>query len=402
MKLQKIGVVGGGTMGAGIIQTLSDSGFPVLFKDLNEKLVHKCLDQITRIYSSALKKGKLTEEKVKRGTSLIQGGTDYDGFDQVDLVIEAVPEDLEIKKRVLIELDDICKPEAILASNTSALPISQLASFTQSRRRPYVIGMHWFNPAHVMRLVEVVPGLETSEDVVKYLLEFCQKLGKVPIRVKECAGFLVNRLLGIYVNEALFMLEEKNKSTDIDQAAISLSMPMGPLTLGDMVGWEVIYRANRTLYEEYGPRFIMPKILSQMVKEGRLGMKVGKGIYLYEPSSDGSPRKVETGESSLDESTLKQLSERLLLVWMNEGIRCLDEGVAEAKDIDRALQLGAGMPKGPLSWADEVGLNCVLIELDKGKEQFGERYWPSPLLRRKVKAGDLGKKVGKGFFDYKS
>ena len=401
MELQKIGVVGGGTMGAGIIQTLSSFGFSVLFKDVNEKLVHKCLDQVSRIYSSALKKGKLTEEEVRRGVSLIQGRTDYNGFDQVDLVIEAVPEELEIKKRVLIELDDICKPEAILASNTSALPISELASFTQSRRRPYVIGMHWFNPAHVMRLVEVVPGLESSEDVVKYLLNFGQKLGKVPIRVKECGGFLVNRLLGIYVNEALFMVEDGEKPVDIDQAAILLGMPMGPISLGDMVGWDIIYHSNCTLYEEYGPRFRLPGILTLLVKDRRLGMKEGKGIYSYESLSEGPPRKVGEGKSYLDESSLKQFSKRLLLVWINEGIRCLDEGVAETKDIDRALQLGAGMPKGPLCWADELGLDWIFTELDNFKEKLGERYWPSPLLRRKLKAGHLGKKVGRGFFDYK-
>jgi 3-hydroxyacyl-CoA dehydrogenase len=402
MEVQTVGVVGGGTMGAGIIQALSSFGFHVIFQDLNETLVQKCLDQVSRIYSSALKRGKLREDEMQKGLSLIQGKTDYNGFDQVDLVIEAVPEELEIKKRVFLELDDILKPGAILASNTSALSITQLASFTESKRRSYVIGMHWFNPAHVMRLVEIIPGLETSQEVVECLLKFCSKLGKVPVRVKECAGFLVNRLLGIYVNEALFIAEEGKKYADIDQAALSLGIPMGPLSLGDMVGWDVIFHANRILYEEYGSRFSLPKILPEMVKEGRMGVKIGKGIYLYEPSPDGPPRRVEGMKSYLDEPLLKQLSERLLFVWINEGIRCLDEGVAEAKDIDRALQLGAGMPKGPLTWADEVGLDWIFIELDKGKEQFGERYWPSPLLRRKVKAGHVGKKVGRGFFDYKS
>jgi 3-hydroxyacyl-CoA dehydrogenase len=400
METQTVEVVGGGTMGAGIIQTVSSFGFPVFFKDINETLVKKCLDQVSRIYASALKKGKVTEEEVGKGLALIQGRTDYNDFEKVDLVIEAVPEEMNIKKNVFIELDDILKPGAILASNTSALSITQLASFTEIKRRSHVIGMHWFNPAHIMRLVEVIPGLETSDEVVGYLLEFCSKLGKVPVRVKECAGFLVNRLLGIYVNEALFMVEEKNKSADIDQAALSLGMPMGPLTLGDMVGWDVIFHSNQSLYEEYGSRFSMPNILPQMVKEGRLGIKVSKGIYLYEPSPNGPPQKVGGIVSGLDQSLLKQLSERLLLVWINEGIRCLDERIAEAKDIDRALQLGAGMPKGPLSWADEARLDWVFIELEKGKEQFGERYWPSPLLRRKVKAGHLGQKVGKGFHDY--
>jgi 3-hydroxyacyl-CoA dehydrogenase len=198
------------------------------------------------------------------------------------------------------------------------------------------------------------------------------------------------------------MVEDGQKPADIDEAALSLGMPMGPLTLGDMVGWDIIYHANWTLYEEYGTRFGLPNILSQMVNEGKLGVKVDKGIYLYEPLPGGSYQKVGDMKSHLDESSLKQLSERVLLVWINEGIRCLDEGIAEAKDIDRALQLGAGMPKGPLSWADEVGLDWVFVELGKGKKQFGERFWPSPLLRRKVKAGHLGKKVGKGFFEYKT
>jgi len=402
VEIRAVGVVGGGTMGAGIIQTLSSFGFPVFFKDINETLVKKCLDQVSRIYTSALKKGKVTEEEVEKGLALIQGRTDYNSFDQVDLVIEAVPEELNIKKRVFVDLSDILKPEAILASNTSALSITHLASFTEIKRRSYVIGMHWFNPAHVMKLVEVIPWLETSNEVVGCLLEFCSKLGKVPVRVKECAGFLVNRLLGIYVNESLFMVEDGQKPADIDEAALSLGMPMGPLTLGDMVGWDIIYHANWTLYEEYGTRFGLPNILSQMVNEGKLGVKVDKGIYLYEPLPGGSYQKVGDMKSHLDESSLKQLSERVLLVWINEGIRCLDEGIAEAKDIDRALQLGAGMPKGPLSWADEVGLDWVFVELGKGKKQFGERFWPSPLLRRKVKAGHLGKKVGKGFFEYKT
>ena len=398
MEIRRVGVVGGGTMGAGMIQTLSHFGFSVLFKDIDEALVKKCLDHVIRIYTSALKKGKLTEGEMKKGISVIQGRTDYMGFDQADLVIEAVPEDLEIKKRVFGELDDNLKPEAILASNTSALSITKLASFTQSKRRPYVIGMHWFNPAHVMRLMEVIPGLETSNEVTGCLMDFCLKLGKVPIQVKECAGFLVNRLLGIYMNEALYMVEEQQKPADIDQVALSLGMPMGPLTLGDMVGWNVIYHANRTLYEEYGSRFTLPRILGHMVEEGRLGVKVGKGIYAYEKTPEGAPRKIGEVESLPNEGLVKELSERLLLVWINEGIRCLDEGVAKPDDIDQALQLGAGMPKGPLTWADDLGLDVVLSGLEQWRKRLGDRFWPSPFLRRKVNAGHLGKKSGMGFF----
>ena len=401
MDIKSVAVVGGGTMGAGIIQALSNFELPVAFKEINEDLVKKCLDQVNRIYISALKKGKITEAKMKNCISLAQGGTDYNGFEKADLVIEAVPEDLEVKQKVFIELDRICKPEAIFASNTSALSITKLASFVK-KREVHVIGMHWFNPAHIMRLIEITPGITTSEDVVAYLTKFCLGLGKVPIRVKECAGFLVNRLLGIYSNEALFMVEEGKKPVDIDQAALSLGMPIGPLSLVDRVGWDVVYHANQTLYEEYGARFALPDLMVQIVKDGRLGVKTGKGIYMYEIPSDGLPIKKESSESSISESMLKEFSERLLLVWINEGIRCLDEGVAEAKDIDLALQIGTGVPKGPLSWADDLGLDVILNALEQKRNCLGDRFWPSPLLKRKVYAGHLGKKVGKGFFDYRS
>ena len=400
MDIKSVAVVGGGTMGAGIIQTLSSFELPVAFKDINEDLVKKCLDQVNRIYISALKKGKITEAKMKDCISLVQGGADYKGFEKVDLVIEAVPEILEVKQKVFIELDRVCKPETIFASNTSALSITQLASFVK-KRETRVIGMHWFNPAHIMRLIEIIPGLTTSEDVVDNLTKFCLGLGKVPIRVKECAGFLVNRLLGIYSNEALFMMEEGKKPADIDQAALSLGMPIGPLSLVDMVGWDVVYHANQALYEEYGARFALPDLMVQIVKEGRLGVKTGKGIYRYDIPADGPPREKESIESSIDESMLKELSQRLLLVWINEGIRCLDEGVTEAKDIDLGLQIGTRVPKGPLSWADDLGLDVVLNGLEQKRNCLGERFWPSPLLKRKVYAGHLGEKVGRGFFDYR-
>jgi 3-hydroxyacyl-CoA dehydrogenase len=400
MKIKSAAVIGGGTMGAGIIYTLSSFGFPVIFKELNETLIKKCQDQVSRIFTSALQKGKITEEEVIKGLGLIRERTDYQGCEEVDLVIEAVPEDIGIKKSLFQDLDRVCKPEAIFASNTSALPISELASFT--KRKSKFIGMHWFNPPHIMRLIEVIPGLETSEETVKTILAFCERLGKVPIRLKECAGFLVARLLGMYVNEAFWMMEEGYRPADIDQASLDMGMPMGPFTLGDMAGWDVIHHANITLYEAYGTRFKIPLALQELVNSGKFGVKTGKGIYTYKKVGSGPPQKTGDISPSLNRQEREILSNRLLWTMLNEGIRCLDEGIASEVDIDKALQLGAGMPKGPLYWADEVGLDWVFIELDNQKEAFGERYWPSPLLRRKVKAGHLGKKVGKGFFDYKA
>ena len=400
INIRSVAVVGGGTMGVGIVYTVSNFGFRVFFKELNDDLVKKCQDQVNRIYSSALNKGKMTEEEVKKALRLIHGGSNYKGFEEVDLVIEAVPEDVGIKRRIFQELDRLCRPEAIFASNTSALPISELASFTE--RKSKFIGMHWFNPPNVMRLIEVVPGLETSEETVKTTMAFCERLGKVPIRLKECAGFLVARLLGMYVNEAFWMLGEKYRPADIDQSGIEMGMPMGPFTLGDMAGWDVVHHANETLYESYGMRFKIPPLFHDLVTSGKLGVKTGEGVYSYKKVESGPPQKVGDISTSLSKQEREVLSNRMLWTMINEGIRCLDEGVANEIDIDKALQLGAGLPKGPLRWADEVGLDWIFIELDSRKEAFGERYRPSPLLRRKVKAGHLGKKAGRGFFDYKA
>lgn len=395
MNVGSVAVVGGGAMGAGIIYTVSNFGVPVIFKELNEDLVKRCLIQVNRIYGSALNKRKVTEGQVRKALSLIYGGSNYTGFEEVDLVIEAVPEDVVIKKRIFEELECFCKPEAIFASNTSALPISELASFTQ--RRSKFIGMHWFNPPHVMKLIEVVPGLETSQETIETMMEFCEKLGKAPIRLKECAGFLVARLLGMYVNEAFWMLGEGYPCADIDQSGVDMGMPMGPFTLGDMAGWDVVFHANETLYESYGTRFKIPPLFHDLVTCGKLGVKTGQGVYSYKKVESGPPQKTSDISPSLNKQEREILSNRLLWTMINEGIRCLDEGIANDLDIDKALQLGAGMPKGPLNWADEVGLDWIFTELDNRKEAFGERYWPSPLLRRKVKAGHLGKKVGKGF-----
>ena len=400
MKIKSAAVIGGGTMGAGIVYTVSNFGFRVFFKELNDDLVKTCQDQVNRIYNSALKKGKMTEDEVKKALSLIQGRSDYKGFEEVDLVIEAVPEEVVIKKRIFQELECFCKPEAIFASNTSALPISELASFTQ--RKSKFIGMHWFNPPHVMKLIEVVPGLETSEETIETMMAFCERLGKVPIRLKECAGFLVARLLGMYVNEAFWMLGEGYRPADIDQSGIEMRMPLGPFTLGDMAGWDVVHHANLTLYESYGMRFKIPPRFQELVSSGKFGLKVGEGVYTYKKTESGPPQKTGNVSPSLNKEKREILSNRFLWTIINEGIRCLDEGIANEVDIDKALQLGAGMPKGPLNWADEVGLGWIFTELDNRKEAFGERYWPAPLLRRKVKAGHLGQKVGKGFYDYKA
>ncbi len=352
IEIKSVAVMGGGTMGAGIIFTVAKSGFPVYFKELNESLVKKCNEQVRQLYFNYLKKGKIPEEEMKKNLNFICGGTDYQGCEEADLIIEAVPEEIEIKKSLFQDLDQICKPEAIFASNTSALPISELASFTQ--RRSKFIGMHWFNPVHVMKLIEVVPGLDTSEETIETMMTFCEKIGKVPIRLKESPGFLVARLLGMYINEAFWMMDEGYLPIEIDQAGVEMGMPMGPFTLGDMAGWDVVYHANKTLYESYGTRFKIPSSFHNLVASKKFGMKSGQGIYSYKVVESGSAQRIDVISPSLNKNEREILSNRLFCVMINEGIRCFDEGIASETDIDKAMQLGAGMPKGPLRGADEV------------------------------------------------
>jgi len=391
MHLSKLGAVGGGIMGSSIIQVLLNAGFAVAFMELDQDLVDKAVQNVEKIFLSAKEKGLIAEDEVRKKMGYVKGSTSYGIFSDADLVIEAVPELLEAKGEVFKELDTICRPEAILATNTSSISISQLGSLTHRPQK--VIGMHWFNPPHIMRLIEIVPGLVTSQDTVDTSIDLCKRLGKTPVQVKECAGFLVNRLLGIYVNEALLLLQERQSPQEVDLAAEGLGIPMGPLRLGEMVGWDTIYRANTSLFHEYGGRFSVPPLLAQLYEAGHWGSKAGKGLYQHECNEVVEAQRETTVDAT-------DLSTRLLSVMLNEGIRCLDEGVASSRDIDTALKVGAGMPKGPLEWADEMGLDRLLDQLESFKQSCGERFLPAPLLSRKVAAGHLGRRSGMGFYEY--
>lgn len=389
MELRKIGIIGGGIMGAGIIQTALMAGLEVVFKELDQGLVDLTLGKVEKMFISLKKKGLVSDEIVQKGMKSITGISGNESIGDVELVIEAVTERIEVKEQIFHELDRTCTPSAILASNTSSLSISQMGGFTQ--RPDKVIGMHWFNPAHVMKLVEVIPGLETSQDTITTVLDLCAQMKKMPVKVKECAGFLVNRLLGSYVNEALFMVEEGSSPQVIDQAAENAGIPMGPIMLGEMVGWDTIFHSNTTLLEEYGSRFALPSLLVEIYNAGLWGAKAGKGFYKY---AEGRIVK-ESGETGQD---LDALTTRLIASMVNEGIRCLDENIASSQDIDIAMQVGAGMPKGPLGWADEIGLDEMLRRLTDLMGTHGERFLASPLLKRKVAAGHVGGKFGKGFY----
>lgn len=282
MAISKIGVLGAGTMGAGIAQVVAQAGFKVVLADIDQKFVDKGIGGITKNLQKTVDKGKLAAEEKDAILGRITGAVGPESFSDVDVVIEAIIENIEVKKKVFAQLDSICPASAILASNTSSLSISEIGAAT--KRPSQVVGMHFFNPVPVMRLVEVIPGILTSDETVAAITELSKQIGKTPIKVKEFPGFLVNRILVPYINEAIFALQEGLASAEEIDSAMKLgaNMPMGPLALSDLVGNDVCLAVMEVFYREFGDSKYRPApLLRQMVRAGLLGVKTGKGFYDY-------------------------------------------------------------------------------------------------------------------------
>ncbi|MBI3099820.1 MAG: 3-hydroxyacyl-CoA dehydrogenase [Planctomycetes bacterium] len=399
MYIYKAGVVGAGLMGGGIAQVISYSGLPVVLKDVDEKYVQKGLAAARAVYEGRVKKGKMSAGELESKMALITGTTKWDDFSDVDVVIEAVPEEFELKKRVFAEMDAKCPEQTILCSNTSALSISALAAAT--KRPEKVIGMHFFFPAPVMKLVEVIPGLQTSTETTDTIVAFTESIRKLPVRVKECAGFLVNRLLMPYVNEAAFCLQEGAASAkEIDAAMVAFGMPMGPFTLTDNLGLDVCTHAGRVMWEAYGPRMAPADILVKLFEAKRLGTKTGGGFYTYNDQSDPLPAMIGEIQTNTGRRGTKFSVERLLYPMVNEAATCLEENVCTATEVDLAMMAGTGFPMptgGLLQWADTQGLDAIVAALEVWSRDYGPRFWPAPLLRRMAGAGMTGTKAKRGF-----
>jgi len=402
MYIYKAAVVGGGAMGGSIAQVITFSGLPVVVKDIDQKFVDKALQKIRSIYQGRVDKGKMSPGEIEPKIALAMGTLTYDDFSDVDIVIEAVTEDIKIKKQVFKELDEVCPESTILATNTSALSISEIAAAT--KRPEKVVGMHFFNPAHVMKLVEVIPGVQTSEDTVMDVMAFTESLRKLAVRVEECPGFLVNRLLMPYLTEAVIALQEGAASaSDMDKAMVEFGMPMGPFTLMDMLGLDVCYKVSKIMEDPFGPRLSSAILSEKLYKLGRLGQKTGTGFF----DEDGSEKELSTVIKEVQkEQGLKKTQftpERFLYLMVNEAIQVFQEKITSVTDIDIAMMAGTGFPQelgGPLKYADEVGLDVVLQGLDKFKDEFGFRFWPAHMLKRMVAGGLLGKKTGRGFYTH--
>jgi enoyl-CoA hydratase/3-hydroxyacyl-CoA dehydrogenase len=404
MFVHKAAVVGGGTMGGQIAQAIAAADIPVVVKDVDQKFVDHAIEEVKNVTSGQLsrlvKKEKVTQEqadaRLEEVMGLVTGTVTYEEFGDVDFVIEAVPEKMEIKQAVFAELDAVTPGHAILSSNTSSLSISEMGEATI--RPDKVVGFHFFYPASVMPLVEVIIGDETSPETVQTAFNFAQAIGKQPITCGEVPGFVVNRILNSAVGEIWRAQEEQGLSIQkIDEGVGAANVaPMGPFILVDMLGLDTVYHVASHLNESYGDSFYVHEGMGKLVAEGKLGAKSGgDGFY-----KDGEAQVEGDGEPDPEELadlfTAKSLIEACLL---------LEEGVASVRDIDVGMMAGAGLDprRGlfPPFWkADLDGLDVALEKIERLHEKHGERFAPPVTLKRLVAQGRLGFKTGQGFYPY--
>ena len=401
------GVVGAGTMGGGISMVLANAGIPVRVKEADQAALDRGIANIQKNYANSVKRGRFTQQFVDERLKLIQPTLSLDGFANVDLVIEAVFEGMALKKEVFAELDKICKPGAILASNTSTLNIDEIASATH--RPQFVIGTHFFSPANVMRLLEIVRGKATSKEVVATCMQLSKKLGKVGVLVGNCRGFVGNRMFHPYVRESVFLLEEGASVQEVDSALYDFGMAMGPLAVGDLAGLDVGWRIRKEYRHLEKPGIRQPFAGDRLCEMGRFGQKTGAGWYTYDenrraisdPALTALVRKW-AAEAKIPQRQIsrEEIVDRCLYALVNEGARILEEGYAlRSGDIDIIYINGYGFPAhrgGPMCYADTVGLKNVYSRVLEFHKHHGELWEPAPLLKQLAEQGKTFADYGKG------
>jgi len=407
--IRSAAVVGAGTMGGGIAMVLANAGIPVLLKEADQAALDRGLATIRINYANSVKRGRFSQQVAEERLKRITPTFTYDDFSSVDLVIEAVFEGMALKKEIFKELDRVCKPGAILASNTSTLSIDEIASSTS--RPAFVIGTHFFSPANVMRLLEIVRGKASSKEVIATCMQLSKTLGKVGVLVGNCRGFVGNRMFGPYRREAQFLVEEGASIEAVDRALSDFGMAMGPLATGDLAGLDVGWRIRKEYRHLEVPGIRQPFAEDRLCELGRYGQKTGAGWYKYDdqrraaqdPVVDELVRKwvAEAGIVQRQISAT-EIMDRCLYALVNEGARILEEGYAlRASDIDIIYLNGYGFPAyrgGPMWYADAVGLKQVYQRICEFHRQHGEIWRPAPLLKRLAEEGkrfaDFGREEG--------
>jgi len=392
-ELKTVGVLGAGVMGAGIAQAAAYAGYKVILFDIKDEYVAKGLGTIKGLFDTLEEKRKLTREEADALTANISTTTTYDPFVAADFIIEAIPEDMGLKKKARAALETVNPNAFIFATNTSSLSVSLMADGARSPEN--VVGVHFFNPVHKMPLVEIVRGKETSDETEALAKAYASKLGKTTVVTADSPGFVVNRILAPYMREAIVMMEQGVPLEDIEKAATSFGLPMGPLALLDEVGLDICAKVIHVLHDALGDRLAPPSILTAIESLKLLGKKGGKGIYLYDEKGKRAgfnPDVLAAIKAPARPKTRGEIQDRLYLAMLNEAVRCLEEGViSDPAQLDLAMIMGTGFPPflgGVLRYADTLGSKVVLHKLDLLSTVAGENYRPSELLRKKAAAGE--------------
>ena len=380
-------VLGNGVMGKGIIWLFSKYLNDVRLKIRDISHANEIIKDVSKIYDYLIKSRKMTKNEVDFKLNKISYTDKFNGFKNFDFIIEAIIEDEETKKDTYKQIENIVNENAIIATNTSSISIEKLAS--EIKNKENFLGVHFFNPVNLMPLVEVIPTSNTSKETINKVFELLITAGKTPILVGDCAGFIVNRILLPYLNEAAFILEEGSKIEKIDSLIKDFGMPMGPFTLADTVGIDIGYKVAKILNEAYGSRMPIASIIEKMNDAKLLGLKTKAGFYEY----DGKDKYVNTHVTSMIQNNTKifedeQIVQRCIYIMINEASRCLEENiVSDASIIDFAMITGTGFPAykgGLLSYANEIGLKNILESLRTFEKEYGSRFTPSNLLIKLV------------------
>lgn len=396
--VNSVGIIGAGTMGGGIAMNFANVGIPVTLVEVKQEALDKGLGIIRKNYENSAKKGRISQQQVEERMALITGSLTYDDFKDADMVIEAVFENMAIKKEIFAKLDAVCKPGAILASNTSTLDIDEIASATA--RPQDVVGMHFFSPANVMKLLENVRGSQTSDEVKATVMAVAKKIKKVGVLVGNCYGFVGNRMLHKRGAEAMALVNEGATPQQVDKVLTDLGYPMGQFAMSDLAGIDVGYRIRQE--RRNSGEDVPLSWLDKLAEQDRLGQKTMAGVYRYEEGSR-KPIPDPAVDAIIEEFrkeqgitprqiTDQEILERCMFVMINEGAKILEEGIADRSlDIDIVWIYGYGFPAyrgGPMFWADQIGLDNILNAIEKYYDELGGDQWqPSALLKKLVADG---------------